>query len=169
LQVEGRLAEAEAEFIAAFQSWADAGRGDTADAGVILNSLASVYIERNMLDDARTAMDRALAIFSQAKDAVPMDRIKLLHVRGVLHARKGEWQEAELDLRDAISLADRESIDSATLRLLLTSYAVILRKNHRGREARSIEARIAALGRDHAMEDVVDVTNLVPKPKHPAK
>ena len=170
LQVERRLAEAETEYIAALQSWTDAGRGETADAGAILNSLGSLYIEGNRLDDARRALDRALAIFSYAIDAVPMDRIKVLHLRGVLRARQGEWREAEQDFCDALSLADREpKFDSSALRSLLSGYAIVLRKNHRGKDARAVEARIAALGRNHAVEDVVDVTDLLPKPKHVAK
>jgi tetratricopeptide (TPR) repeat protein len=170
LQTEGRLAEAETEYIAAFQSWTDAGRGESADAGAILNSLASLYIEGQRLDDARRVLDRALIIFSHAIDAVAMDRIKLLHLRGVLHAKQGKWQQAEEDLRDALSLADREpKFDSPALRSLLGAYAVVLRKNHRGKDARSIEARLAALGRDHVSEDVVDVTALLPRPKHASK
>jgi len=169
LQMEGRLAEAEAEYVAVLQSWSDAGRGETADAGATLNSLGSLYIEENRLDEARGALDRALVVFSHAIDAVPMDRIKLFHLRGVLHARQGKWREAEQDFCDALALADREpKFDSSPLRSLLSAYAIVLRKNHRGKDARSVEARLAALGRDPTV-DVVDVTNLVPKPKRPAK
>jgi len=32
-----------------------------------------------------------------------MDRIKLLHVRGVLHACQGHWLEAEQDLQELFS------------------------------------------------------------------
>jgi tetratricopeptide (TPR) repeat protein len=170
LQVERRRGEAETEYLAAFQSWADAGQGETADAGAILNALGSLYIEEHRLDDARRMLDHALTIFSHATDAIPMDRIRLLLVRGVLYARQGEWQKAEQDLCDALSVADRQlKFDSFALRSLLSSYAVILRKNHRRKEARSIEARAAALGRNHTTEDVVDVTGLLAKLKRAAK
>ena len=169
-QADGSRGEAETEYLAALNAWAEAGREETADAGAILNSLGSLYIEEHRLEDARRALDRALTIFNHATDAVPMDRIKLLALRGVLHARQSEWQEAEQDFSDALSMADRESkVDPAALRSLLASYGVVLRKNHHRREARSIEARAAALGRDHTKDDVVDVTDLFARPKHVPK
>jgi hypothetical protein len=45
----------------------------------------------------------------------------------------------------------------------LSTYAHVLRKGHHPREARSIEARAAALPRDRTTEFVVDVTELLPK------
>jgi hypothetical protein len=47
-------------------------------------------------------LDQALAIFTGSKEAVPMDRIKLLNVRAMLHAYRRKWIEAELDLRDLL-------------------------------------------------------------------
>ena len=168
-EVEGRRAEAETEYLAAFRALAEAGRGETADAGAILNNLGSLYIHEQRLAEARQALDGAFAIFSRAKDAVPMDRIKFLNVRGVLHARQGDWREAEQDLHDALSMADREPwVDRAALRSLLTSYAMVLRKNHHGREARSIGARAAAIPTNRPTPAVVDITDLLPKGK-PAK
>jgi tetratricopeptide (TPR) repeat protein len=169
LEAEGRRPEAEGEFLAALRAWGEAGKSDTADAGAILTALGSVYIKEQRLDEAQKALDRALAIFSRAKDAVPMDRIKLLTVQGVLHARKGEWREAEQDLYNGLSMADHEPwVDPVALRSLLTSYAHVLRKNHRGREASSIEARAAALQTDRTTATIVDITELLPKTK-PAK
>ncbi len=98
-----------------------------------------------------------------------MDRIKLLNVRGVLHARQGDWREAEQDLHDALSMSDREPwIDQVALRSLLTNYALVLRKNHHRREARSIEARATAIQTDRTTAAIVDLTDLLPKAK-PAK
>jgi tetratricopeptide (TPR) repeat protein len=169
-QADGSRGEAEAEYLVALHALAEAGRGETADAGGILNSLGSLYIEEHRLDEARRVLDRALTIFNHATDAVPMDSIKLLALRGVLHARQGEWQEAEHDFSNALSMADRESkLDSAATRSILVSYGVVLRKNHKRREAGSIEARAAALGRNHTKDDVVDVTDLFDKPKRVGK
>ena len=166
-QADGTLEEAEAEYLAAIHAWAEAGRGETADAGAILNSLGSLYIDEHRLDDARGVLDRALIIFNHATDAVPMDRIKLLALWGVLHARQSEWQEAEKDFSDALSIADRESkVDPLALQSLLVNYGIVLRKNHHRREAHSIEARAAALRRDH-MKDVVDVTAVFAKRRLP--
>ena len=95
-----------------------------------------------------------------------MDRIKLLHVRGVLQAREDHWRGAEESLHDALTMADREpSMDPFALRALLNNYAAVLRKNHHGREARSIEARAAAIQVDPTAAAIVDITELLPKAK----
>jgi tetratricopeptide (TPR) repeat protein len=169
LEAEGRRPEAETEYLAAFHAWQEAGRENTADAGAVLNSLGLLYVTEHRPEEARRALDRALTTFSRARDAVPMDRINLLNVRGLLHARQGEWREAEQDFSGALALADREpSVNPVALRSLLDSYAGALRKNHHRREARAIAARAAGLPSDAAVPAVVDVADLLPKPK-PAK
>jgi tetratricopeptide (TPR) repeat protein len=161
LQVEGRRPEAEAEYQTALRAWEESGRGESADAGAILHCVAALYLEEDRLEEAGRILDRALAIYMRAKDAVSMDHIKFLDLRAVLHARLGEWQQSEQDLRDALSMVDREpSIDPALVRSLLGNYARVLRRNHRRREARSIEARAAALPENHAAAAVVDFTEL---------
>jgi tetratricopeptide (TPR) repeat protein len=165
-ETEGRLPEAEADYLAALQAWQEAGKGQGADAGVILYGLGSLYIKEDRLSEARQALDRALAIFDSVKDAVSMDRIKLLYIRGVLQARQGDWQGAEQNLHEALTVADRELwVDPFTLRELLKNYAVVLRRNNRRREARSIEARGAAIQVDGRRATIVDVTELLPKAK----
>jgi tetratricopeptide (TPR) repeat protein len=169
LEREGKRPEAEAEYLAAFRAWEDAGKGETAEAAAILNGLGSLYIELGRLTDAQQALDRALAIFSRAKDTVPTDHIKLLQVWGVLHAWQGDWRQAEQDFRTALSMSDRQPrADPVVLRPLLTHYAYVLRKNHHSREARSIEARATALQTDRTTATIVDITELLPKTK-PAK
>jgi tetratricopeptide (TPR) repeat protein len=166
LQDEGRRPEAEAEYIADIRAWGEAGRGETADTGDILNSLVALYIKEQRLDEARRTLDRALAIFSRARDAVPMDRIKLLNLRGALHARLGQWQQSEQDLGDALSIVDRQpSVDRALVRSLLGNYSYVLRRNHHRREARSIEARTAALPANRTPAAVVDLTDLLVEAK----
>ena len=163
-EAEGKLAEAEGEYVASLQAWKEAGRGETADAGAVLNNLGSIYIREQRFSQTQQALDGAFTIFSRAKDTAPMDLIKLLHVRGVLHARQGDWSGAEQDLHDALSMADREPwVDPIALRSLLDSYAKVLRRNHHGREAHSIETRAAAIPTGNTMAAIVDVTELLPK------
>jgi tetratricopeptide (TPR) repeat protein len=165
-ETEGKLPEAEIEYLASLQEWEHAGRGETADAGAIFNDLGVLYIHEQRLTEAQQALDRALAISSRAKDATPIDRIKVLHCRGALHARQGEWREAEQDFRDALSIADQEPwVEPVALRSLLTSYAYVLRKNHHRREARTIEARAAGIRVD-ATSNIIDVADLLAKPAH---
>jgi tetratricopeptide (TPR) repeat protein len=170
LQGEGRRSEAEKEYLGAFRAWEEAGRDETADAGVILIALGSLYIEEQRLAEARRTLDRALTIFSRAKDTVPMDHIKLLNARGALHAWQGDWREAEQEFHDALSIADRQpSVNPVPLRSLLSNYAHVLRRNHHRREARSIEARAAALQPDRTAAAIVDITDLLPKAKRAKK
>jgi tetratricopeptide (TPR) repeat protein len=169
LDAEGRRQESEAEYLASIRAWEEAGLGESVDVGAVLNGLGSLYIHEQRLTEARQALDRAFAIFSRAQDAAPMDRIKLLAVRGWLQAWQGNWQAAEQDFHDALSMADRESwVDPLALRSLLTNYAVVLRKNHHRREARAIEARAAAVQIGRIRTAIVDTTDLLPKTK-PAK
>ncbi len=170
LEREGRRPEAEAEYLAAFRAWEAAGMGETAEAATILTGLGSLYIELRRLTEAQQTLDRAFAIFSRATDTVPTDHIKLLQVRGVLHAWQGDWLEAEKDFRDALSISDREHwVSPIALRPLLTRYAYILRKNHHGREAHSIEVRAAALQAGGVTTATVDITELLPKSKRSKK
>jgi tetratricopeptide (TPR) repeat protein len=166
LYAEGRYHEAEAEYLKALGAWEEAGRGETMDAAAVLDGLATLYIANGRYREAGRTLDRALAILDTAKDAVPMDRIKLFRARAELHARQGEWREAEADLGSAISTADRDTrMDPAVLKSLLANYALVLRKNHRGRDARAIEVRAAALQTHELTDGVVDISELLAKPK----
>jgi tetratricopeptide (TPR) repeat protein len=165
-QAEGRLDEAEVEYLGALSAWSEAGRGETVDSATILSALGSVYIEEQRFVEAARALDRAQLVLNAAKDALPLDRIELLRVRSALHAGQHKWPEAEQDLQDAIVMADRDSrIDPVFLGGLLGSYARVLRKSHHGREADSVEARAAALHGSRVTDRVVDVTELSSRPK----
>src|ERR1017187_7477552 len=146
LYTEGRYHEAEAEYLKALGVWNESGYGETTDVAAVLSSLAVLYVADGRYGEARRTLDGAIAILTSAKGAVAMDWIKLFSTRAELHGRQGEWREAEADLAAAISAADRDTrLDPAVLKSMLGRYAHVLRKNHRGREARSIEARAAAV------------------------
>jgi tetratricopeptide (TPR) repeat protein len=164
LYAEGRYNEAEAEYLKALGAWEESGLGETTDVAAVLDGLATLYISNGRYREAGRALDRALSIVTSAKDAVPMDRIKLLTSRAELHVRQAEWRQAEADLGSAISTADRDTrMDPTLLKSLLANYAHVLRKNHRGREARTIEARAAALKTHELTNGVVDLSELVAK------
>jgi tetratricopeptide (TPR) repeat protein len=164
LHAAGKLAEAETEYLASLRAWEDAGRGEMTDAGAIFNGLGVVYIQEQRLTEARQALDRALDIFRNAKDAAPFDRLKVLHCRGALYARQGAWREAEQDFHDALAIADREPwVDPVALRSLLSDYAYVLRRNHHAPEARSMEARAAGIHLDPS--PTIDVVDLLTKVK----
>jgi tetratricopeptide (TPR) repeat protein len=166
LYAEGRYNEAEAEYLKALGAWEESGLGETTDVAAVLDGLAALYISNGRYREAGRALDRALSIVTSAKDAVPMDRIKLLTSRAELHVRMREWREAEADLGSAISTVDRDTrLDPALLKALLVNYAHVLRKNHRGREARTIEARAAALQTHGSTNGVVDISELLVKPR----
>jgi tetratricopeptide (TPR) repeat protein len=166
LHVEGRYNESEAEYLKALGAWEEAGRGETTDVAAVLDGLALLYTAHGRYREAGRTLDRALAIVTSAKDALPTDRIRLFTSRAGLHVRQGEWREAEADLGSAISTADRDTrLDPALLKALLANYAHVLRKNHRGREARTIEARAAALQTHGLTDGVVDASELFAKPR----
>jgi uncharacterized protein HemY len=72
----------------------------------VLNGLGALYIKEERWDDAERMIERTFAIVMRVPDATPIDRIYLLDARGVLHARRGKWKEAEKELSQALSIAD---------------------------------------------------------------
>jgi tetratricopeptide (TPR) repeat protein len=162
---DGRYHEAEADYLKALGAWEESGRGATPDMAAVLDGFAALYVEEGRYPEAGRTLDRAMAVLTSANGAVATDWIKLFNSRAALHIRQAEWREAEADLHAAISAADRDTrLDPALLKSLLADYARVLRKNHRRKEARSIEARAAALQTGQAT-GVVDISDLLPKPK----
>jgi tetratricopeptide (TPR) repeat protein len=166
LQSIGERRQAEVEYLAALECWTGIGRGETADAGAVLTSLAKLYLQERRFEEAGRSVDRASAILAQTRDAAPMDRSKLFAVRGMLHASLGEWRSAEKDFREGLYLADGQpDVGAAYVLNLLNRLAETLRKNHHAREAREVEDRAAALLRANPPNTAIDVSDLVAPPK----
>lgn len=145
LVAEGKNREAEAEYVAALGAFKQADRANTADAGAIFEALGMLYIRQQRFDEARHVLNRSLAIFTGSRETLPGDLVTVLNLRAVLHSRLGDWSNAETDLAQGLAILDREpQVDPVAIRSLLTNYAVVLRKMHQRRKARSIEAREAA-------------------------
>ena len=163
-QDEGKLKEAESELLAAIRAWEETGRTISADYASLLHDLGALYIEQQRYAEARSPLERAWEIDQKAKDAATMDRIKLLETRAILDARNHEWREAAEKLRQALTMISRETrADPITLRSILISYAIVLRKGHRRHEARSVEQQVAALRDYPAANALVDATELLRK------
>jgi len=161
---QGRDREAESEYIAGLTALERAGLGGARDAGSVWIVLGGLYIKEHRLVDATRALDRASAILSSAADATPLDRMFVLLGRGALLTKRRELAQAEQDLRNALAIADAEPrLDPDILLSVLINYAQALRKNHRSGEARSIEARAAALHPQTQVNAIVDVTELAGK------
>lgn len=167
LQQIGEHANAEVEYLAALEGWEESGCGETADAAAVLTSLASLYVQDRRFEDARRSLDRASAIFSQSKIAAPIDRSKLLMVRGALHARQRQWTDAESDFREALARADAlPAVDAGYILTLLTSFTEALDKNHHREEGLRMKVRVSALRLTNpSLEKVVDVSDLRARPK----
>jgi hypothetical protein len=118
-----------------------------------------LYIKDHRLKEAAPVLDRALSVLNTAPDTVPMDRLRVLNLRGVLDAREGKWPKAEEEFQGAISLANGEKrMDPDFHCQLLANYAHALRRNHHRREARSVEARAAAERGSLVAHGLVDVS-----------
>jgi hypothetical protein len=128
---------------------------------VLLSGLGTLYILQARYPDASKTLDRALAIVTSARNAVPLDQIAVLNVRATLHAQQEDWRAAAEDLRSAVSLADHDTqLNPADLKLLLVNFGHVLHKAHQGKEARSIEARAAALHAPQMANALVDTSEL---------
>jgi tetratricopeptide (TPR) repeat protein len=170
LQSIGEWRQAEAEYLAALEAWNEIGRGEMADAGAVLTSLGTLYVQERRFEEAGRFVDRASAVFAQAGDAAPMDRSKLLAARGTLHASLGQWRSAEKDFREGLYLADgQHDVGPAYVLSLLNRLAEAMRKNHHRHEARKIEARATALLQTSPPNTAIDVSDLVAPPKRGGK
>jgi len=166
MHAEAKLNEAEAEYHKALAAWSEAGRGDSADVSALLVELGTLQIDQGRFLEAGKSLDRALSIVQSARDAVPMDVINVLRIRAVLYAHQGQWQAAAEDQGSALSMADRDArLEPAEQKLMLDNFAHILRKAHRSKEARSIEARARTIGLAASTNAVVDVSELVDNKK----
>lgn len=166
LEFEGKLAESEREWFHSLHDWESAGRGNSVDSAAVLNGLASLYLKQKRYGEAVRASDRALSIYTAARETVAMDRITSLGLRATAHAKQSRWHEARQDMQQAVSAAEGEPhLDATLLSDLLTSYAQTLRKDHCSREARAVQARASALHRTDPKQAVVDVTELIQKRK----
>ena len=161
LQAEGAHAEAEKEYFLCLAAWEESGVYESADVADVLNGLVDLYITDGRLHDAANALRRAVAIFAVAKDAGPVDQVRVLNSKGVLDAKLGQLGQAEEDFRSALRLADEvPELDAAMLGGLLGNYAHVLRENRHAREAGVVERRLNALEASRAKDAVVDVADL---------
>jgi tetratricopeptide (TPR) repeat protein len=165
LEAEGRIAEAERAYIGAVEAVRSENGGHTAQEASALYVLGNFYLKFDRLDEAGRAFGQASRALAASPNAVPSDRFNLLNSLAVLHCRQGDSRRAEEELRTALSILDGEpQPDPVRLEPLLSNYAFVLRKNHRSHQARSIEARVAALPRG-LTGGVVDASELVTRSK----
>jgi len=161
LLIEGRYGEAEREFRYALREADGAGLARTAYAASLVTGLGSLYLIQGRYRDADSALLRAFEIVGSSNHTLPADRMKLLAVRGCLRAREERWREAEEDLSAAVAIAERETtLDPALVKPILLSDAIILRKMHRNKQARSVEDRARSIGTLALADDVVDIIEL---------
>ena len=163
-QVDGQYKEAETEYFKAIAAWEESGRGESAEMAATITGLGTLQLVQDRYRDARMTLERALAIVSSAKDAIPMDVVNIHCLLASLHARQGNWQVAEENMKAAISLADRDArLDPAARKFMLLNFAYILRKAHRAKEARTIEARAASINAPGSTNAIVDVSEFLEK------
>jgi tetratricopeptide (TPR) repeat protein len=160
LHAEGNRREAEAAYLALLAETREAGHAGTTDYASRLHALALLYYEEGRWGEAQQRARQALDIIDRARDATPVDRLKLLNTIAVLSWKQRELVEAERTIREAISIAEQDAtLDRRILDALMTNYAPILREMHRKKEARQVEARLAA-ARPRKASGVVDVSEL---------
>jgi hypothetical protein len=162
LQAEGRFSKSESAFRLALTDWQETGKPAGGEVASVLCGLASLYLAQERLNEAADVLHRAVATLNAAADAAPADRLKVLRLRAGVERRQGEWRKAAEDLQEAmnLTLAQREP-DSGLLAEIMTEYAEALRREHRRREARAIEKRVAALRAVSEAKGVVDATELL--------
>ena len=76
LQAEGKLREAETQYLKAIDTWNGLGSGGTAYVATLLADLGKLQFFEGRYAEAGQSLHRALAIVQSARDAVPMDLIR---------------------------------------------------------------------------------------------
>jgi tetratricopeptide (TPR) repeat protein len=161
LHASGRLKECALEYLEVLRAIENGEHQNSANSASILTVLALVYSEDHRVDEAKHTLDRVDTILRDAADVVPLDRIRALHVRGVLFKERHQWVESERVLREVATLAEKENLlGSVTLSSLWSDFAAVLRKTSRRDEARRIEARAAGFRTQPGSNASVDVTEL---------
>jgi len=131
----------------------------SSDAGALENCLAVIHTDLHQFAEAQTALDREAAILAAAKDWLLLDYVRLYETRGYLYLEERQWQDAEREFHQAVSLADSvEFVPSNVSVEVLDGYAMALRKLHRPAEAKTMAARANASR--HKPEPVVDISEL---------
>ena len=162
LQVEGKIREAETQFLKAIDAWNRLGSGETCYVATLLTDLGKLQLLEGRYAEAGQSLHRALTIVQSARDAVPMDWINVFFMQAALYARQGKWQAAAEKQGAALALADRDArLDPPRRKLMMANFAYILRKARRAKEAKSIEALAAAIQGSASTMGLVDVTELV--------
>src|SRR5262249_13390720 len=90
-QIERKWSEAESEYRLAAELLASSGKGRSADFASVLAGLATVYLNEGQASHALLVLDQALITLESATDAVLLDRIKLLNLKGVILGRQHRW------------------------------------------------------------------------------
>lgn len=160
-KAEDRPGEAETELLAALHTLEDARIMSGGDYLSALTILGSLYTEQKRYGPAREVLSRADAALATAADVPRVERMKSLTMLGVVCVREGDWAGAEDVFRRGLEIAGRAPwVNPMVLHKLLVNYAAVLRKTHRRREARAMEARARALGGPPMANGLVDISDL---------
>lgn len=157
---EHKDSEAEAAYLDALAAMQEANSLNTANAAVMMEGLGNLYMRQRRFKEAQRELDRASTTLHEARDTLPGDAILILNFQALLHEELGEWHDADADLVQAMSIArEHPQLDPSMLKSLLANYAFMLRHMHRRREARRVEANIAAI--KNRRSAVVDLAEFV--------
>lgn len=143
---EGRWQDAERHYRAAIREWEAAGEGDRMSVVPELTNLALIYLRQRRLGDAAPLFERAWHIADTSKDATNELRLTTMTNLGVLYAKQGRWPAAAEFLPQALEIADEGTgIRPIARRRLYETYALVLGRLGKKREAKALQARADAL------------------------
>jgi len=143
---EQRWQDAERHYRAAISEWEAANEGDRLSVVPELTNLALIYLRQRRLADAAPLFERAWHIAETAKDATDELRLTTMTNLGVLYAKQGRWPAAAEFLPRALKIADEGTgIHPIVRRRLYETYALVLGRLGKKREAKALRARADAL------------------------
>jgi non-specific serine/threonine protein kinase/serine/threonine-protein kinase len=106
------------------------------ETATLYNSLAIAYMNASRFNDAMNAYAEALSIHRALKTADDIDALIMRANKGILAARYGRIEDAEIELRDAFGKQRALSGDSAAVASAMGYYGAVL--SARGKDAEAI-------------------------------
>ena len=157
----GRSADAAPLLDAAYQQYAQAGPGQSDNAGMVAGMLTIIWVQRGQLDTALTWSQRAVdAVRSPGSTTSVRDRLRLVLNHCSLLSRARRYEEAQPLLQQAYqeALAQASPLYAEAASALNTQATLARRQSRLAESLEATEGEIA-LRRTHLAHDPVQIAN----------
>jgi tetratricopeptide (TPR) repeat protein len=155
---EGRIPEAEQQYKEAIVQWEKAGA--SLDLVPELENLALLHMKQKRNSEAEALFRRALSIVDASPQATEHLHVSALTNLGIILIQQRDWNDAQIQLAQAMSLALNADIRPDLRQRLYEAYAVVLRKAGQKREAGKLETKARGIVAPQTSPQIVSLREL---------